>query len=319
MTIHSAGEVGEYAASPLEVPMRGWGQVVRRVIRELSDDQLSIIAAGVSFYGLLAIFPAIAAFVTLYGLIAEPATVERELGPLREVVPPAAYGILAGQLRAVASQEQSSLSLGLVFGLAVTLWSAMAGIKTIIIALNIAYEEKEQRSFVKLNLLALFFTLGGMVFMVLSLFAIAAIPAIVEFLAVPEPLAGILLWVRWLAMALLAVIALALIYRFGPSRRPARWHWIVPGAILAALLLVAGSIAFSFYVANFADYNATFGSLGAVVILLMWFFLSGYAVGLGAELNAELERQTQRDTTVGPAKPPGSRGAYVADHSVHGT
>jgi membrane protein len=319
MATHFAGNVGEYAASPLDVPMRGWGQVVRRVIRELSDDQLSIIAAGVSFYGLLAIFPAIAAFVTLYGLIAEPATVEQQLQSLLEVVPPAAYDILAGQLRAVASQEQTSLSVGLIIGLAMTLWSAMAGIKTVIIALNIAYEEKEQRGFVRLNLTALLFTLGGMLFMLLSLFAIAAIPALVDLLAVPEPLAGIVLSVRWLAMALLALLALALIYRFGPSRRPARWRWILPGAVLAAVLLLAGSVAFSFYVANFADYNATFGSLGAVVILLMWFFLSGYAVGLGAELNAELERQTQRDTTVGPAKPPGSRGAYVADHSVHGT
>jgi membrane protein len=312
-----AGETGEYAARPLDVPMRGWGQIVRRVARELSADRLSLVAAGVSFYGLLAIFPAIAAFVTLYGLIADPASVGRQLEPLRELVPAAAYDILAGQLHAVASGRQASLSFGLLLSLALTLWSAMAGIKTMIVALNIAYEEEERRSFVRLNLLALLFTVGGMVFMMLSLFAIAAVPAIVGFLAIPEPLAALLLWVRWLVMALLAVVALMLIYRFGPSRRPARWRWVLPGAVLASVLLVAGSVAFSFYVANFADYNATFGSLGAVVILLMWFFLSGYAVALGAELNAELERQTQRDTTTGPPKPAGRRGAYVADHSIH--
>lgn len=317
MSNQFAGKVGEYAAGPLAIPMRGWGQVVRRVIREVSTDRLSLVAAGVSFYGLLAIFPAIAAFVTLYGLIADPAIVERQLEPLRELVPAAAYDILAGQLNAVASGRQASLSFGFLLSLSLTLWSAMAGIKTMIVALNIAYGEQEQRSFVRLNLVALLFTVGGMVFMILSLFAIAAVPAIVGFLGIPEPLAGILLWVRWLVMALLAVVALLLIYRFGPSRRPARWRWILPGAILASLLLVAGSVAFSFYVANFADYNATFGSLGAVVILLMWFFLSGFAVALGAELNAELERQTRRDTTTGPPKAAGRRGAYVADHTVH--
>lgn len=315
MSNQFAGKVGEYAAGPQAIPMRGWGQVVRRVIREVSADRLSLVAAGVSFYGLLAIFPAIAAFVTLYGLIADPAGVERQLEPLRELVPVAAYDILAGQLRAVASGQQASLSFGLLLSLALTLWSAMAGIKTMIVALNIAYEEEERRSFVRLNLLALFFTVGGMVFMMLSLLAIAAVPAIVGFL--PGPLANLLLWVRWVVIALLAVIALMLIYRYGPSREPARWRWLMPGAILASFLLVAGSVAFSFYVANFADYNATFGSLGAVVILLMWFFLSGYAVALGAELNAEVERQTQRDTTTGPPKPAGRRGAYVADHSVH--
>jgi uncharacterized BrkB/YihY/UPF0761 family membrane protein len=217
------GDFGQYATSPMDLPMRGWGQVVRRVVKELSTDRLSVAAAGVSFYGLLAIFPAIAAFVTLYGLVADPSGVEQQLAPIRAIAPQAAYDILAGQLRAVASQERVGLSVGLLLSLGLMLWSAIGGIR----------------------------------------------------------------------------------------------RWILPGAILATLLLIAGSVAFSFYVTNFANYNATFGSLGAVVILLMWFFLSGYAVGLGAELNAELERQTTCDTTVGPPKPQGHRGAYVADHSVH--
>ena len=311
------GDFGQYVTSPMDLPMRGWGQVVRRVVKELSADRLSVAAAGVSFYGLLAIFPAIAAFVTLYGLVADPSAVEQQLAPIRAIAPQAAYDILAGQLRAVASQERVGLSVGLLLSLGLMLWSAMGGIKTVLIALNIAYDEDERRGFFRLNLIALAFTLGGMIFFVLLLFVVAAVPIIVALLAIPESLADTVLGARWLLMAILALAALMLMYRFGPSRRPARWRWILPGAILAALLLIAGSVAFSFYVTNFANYNATFGSLGAVVILLMWFFLSGYAVGLGAELNAELERQTTRDTTVGPPKPQGHRGAYVADHSVH--
>lgn len=313
---YNPGARGEYADSPSDIPPRGWRQVLLRVKDEISGDNLSIVAAGVAFYSLLAVFPALAAMVMIYGLFADPVDVQRQLEPLKDVIPPDAFGILNGQLSAVASKGTQPLGLGLILTIGLSLWSATAGIKALFTAMNIAYEERETRNFFKLNAVALLFTVLGIVFVLVALGAIAAVPAIVDLLGVEGwPRAGLLL-LRWVGLAAFVMLALAILFRYGPSRATARFRWITPGAVLATVLWIIGSVVFSVYVQSFASYNKTFGSLGAVVVLLMWFYLTAFIVCLGAELNAELEHQTARDSTTGHERPLGARGAYVADHAA---
>ncbi|HRK96587.1 MAG TPA: YihY/virulence factor BrkB family protein [Rhodospirillales bacterium] len=313
---YNPGARGEYADSPSDIPPRGWRDVLFRVKDEISGDNLSVVAAGVAFYSLLAVFPALAALVMIYGLFADPADVQRQLEPLKDVIPPDAFSILDGQLSAVASKGTQPLGLGLIFTLGLSLWSATAGVKALFTAMNIAYEERETRNFLKFNAVALLFTILGLGFVLVALGVIAAVPAAVDFLGVEGwPRTGLLL-LRWVGLAVFVMIALALLFRYGPSRAAARFRWITPGAVVATILWVVGSVAFSFYVQNFASYNRTFGSLGAVVVLLMWFYLTAFIVCLGAELNAELEHQTARDSTTGRERPLGNRGAYVADHAA---
>ena len=231
----------------------------------------------------------------------------------RGVMPEDAFGIVQQQMHSVVSQASGSLSLGpgarrLEFD---------QGIKTIFTALNIAYGEHEERRFFSLNLWSLAFTVGGIVFIIVALLVVAAIPAVLAIVGSPGGvLEFVLLALRWVVMAVLMMLALALLYRYGPSRATARFQWVSPGAIAATFLWLVASVAFSLYVRHFGSYDKTFGSLGAVVILLMWFYISAYVVCLGAELNAELERQTRRDSTTGPEKPIDTRGAFVADNKV---
>ncbi len=310
-------DVGGIADRPRDIPRRGWQQVLVRTWIEINDDNISLIAAGVAFYGLLAIFPALSALVLIYGLVSDPAQVGEQLAVLRDIMPSEGYGILEHQTTAVASQGQGSLSVGLIISLLLAIWSAKKGVEALITALNIAYEEHERRGFIRRSLVQVAFTVAGIVFMLLALTAVAALPAIVGMLRASGLIGeATLLWTRWLLMAVMLAVVLALLYRYGPSRSQAKMSWINPGAIVASVLWIAGSVAFSWYVSEFATYNETFGSLGAVVILLMWLYLSAYVVCAGAELNAELERQTLKDTTTGPTKPLGQRGAYVADNKA---
>ncbi len=315
---YRSGKHGEYADRPSAIPRPGWRQVLLRVMDEITGDNLMIVSAGVAFYGLLAVFPAIAATVLVYGLFADPADVQRQLAPLQDVMPPDAFQIISGQLSAVAGKGAQPLGFGLLLTLGLSLWSATAGIKALFTAMNIAYEEKESRNFFKLNAIAMVVTVLAIVFVIVALAIIAAVPAAVDFLGFQGWLRAGLLLSRWILLALFILSALAILFRYGPSRAPARFRWVTPGAVVATVLWIAGSVAFSFYVQNFASYNKTFGSLGAVVVLLMWFFLSAFIVCIGAELNAELEHQTARDSTTGRERPLGDRGAYVADHTVGG-
>jgi|APTNR8051073442_1049403.scaffolds.fasta_scaffold06566_9 membrane protein len=314
MAAYATGEKGEYADRPLAIPRAGWRSVLYRVKSQLGEDNIGILSAGVAFYAFLASFPAIAAVIMIYGLIAEPSQVQEQLAMAKELMPAEAYGILESQSSKLVTEASGTLGFGLVLSLGMALWSASKGVNALLTAVNVAYEERDERGYVSSTAWTLFFTLGAAVFAVLSLIIIAAIPAAVSFLT-PDSIVGeAILWARWLVMAVFAIAALALFYNLGPSRRRPQFRWVTPGAVTATVLWVLGSIAFSVYVENFASYNSTFGSLGAVVILLMWLYLSAYIVCVGAELNSELEHQTRRDTTVGPSRPIGSRGAYVADH-----
>ena len=313
---YNPGARGEYADSPSDIPPPGWRDVLWRVKDEISGDNISIVAAGVAFYGLLAVFPALAALVMVYGLFADPADVQRQLEPIKDVIPSDAFDILSGQLSAVASKGSQPLGLGLLLTLGLSLWSATSGVKALFSAMNIAYEERESRNFFKLNAVALLFTILGLSFVIIALTVIAAVPTVADLLGVEGWARTGLLLLRWVGLAIFVMAALALLFRYGPSRATARFRWLTPGAVAATVLWIVGSVAFSYYVQNFASYNKTFGSLGAVVVLLMWFYLTAFIICLGAELNAELEHQTARDSTTGRERPIGDRGAYVADHAA---
>ncbi len=312
------GARGEYAYSPTVMPWRAWREVAVRVKNEITRDRASIIAAGVAFYGFLAIFPALIALALVYGLMFSPFDVHAQLDPYAWMVPQSVFQLITDQLSNVAKKNDSSLGIGLIASLLLALWSATKGATALMTALNIAYEEAETRGFIERNLRAMALTFGAVIFVILSLALIAAIPAAipaaVAVVPVPPVVAHALLWLRWLALGLLVVVALAALYGFAPNRRRAKLRWVSVGAAVACALWLLASLAFSFYVQNFGSYDKTFGSMAAVVVLLMWLYISAFVVIVGAEINSELEMQTHVNSTVGPDQPEGMRCAYVADH-----
>jgi membrane protein len=307
---------GAEATSPGKIPKRGWKEVLVRVWGEIDKDNISIVAAGCAFYAMLALFPGITALISVYGLVADPTTVEQQLGALEGMLPAEAFSLIQNQAHSVASTGATALSWGAALGIGLALWSTSAGVRTVFTALNIAYEEKETRGFLHYYGMALLFTLASVLAVIVGLAVIVALPPILEALPL-GPLAGIVIQgVTWLLMLAMVTVGIGLLYRYGPSRAPANWRWLSPGSIAATLMWVAASLLFSFYAANFTDYNETYGALGGVIILLMWLWLTSFAVLMGAELNAELELQTRKDTTTGPERPMGKRDAFVADHTA---
>lgn len=309
----AAGGRGRDARRPSEIPARGWMDILVRLWREQSRDNIPVIAAGVAYYMLLSLVPAITAMVSLYGLVADPATVERQLRSVGGILPDQARQIVFDQLSAIVSAPRGGLSLGLAVAVGIALWSASVAMQNLITALNVAYEEEERRSYPRFVALALALTLGALLFVPLALALVAVVPAIVGFLPLGRVGETVVQAARWPILVGLVMTALAVLYRFGPCRARPRWRWVSWGAVAATILWVLVSAGFSVYVRSVADYNATYGSLGAVVVLLFWFWLTAYAVLLGAELNAEIEHQTARDTTTGPERPLGARRAFVAD------
>ncbi|WP_271898772.1 YihY/virulence factor BrkB family protein [Candidatus Phyllobacterium onerii] len=304
---------GRNAKSPAEIPALGWKDVLFRVYYSLQQDRVMLIAAGSTFYLLLALFPALTAFVSLYGLLADRATVSGNISLLAGVVPNDAVALIQAQLEALATQDVKALGVGFFLGLSVALWSANNGFKSIFEALNVAYGEKENRSFVRLNLISFLFTLGGLFFAIVLIIVLGAIPALLASLGFAGWSEALINIARWPLMAVIAALAVSVLYRFGPDREYAKWRWLSFGAVFSALVWIIASAAFTFYLANFADYNATYGTLGAVVGLMMWTWISLIILILGAELNAELEQQTAMDSTTGAPRPMGERGAVAAD------
>jgi membrane protein len=305
---------GRSAQSPAGIPPPGWKQVLWRLWREAISDHLGMAAASCAFYAMFALFPAISVMISIYGLLIDPASVEPQLQAIEAYLPQAAYEMIAGRVRDLAAKAPSALTWNLVISTLIALWSASAATRGMLVALNVAYEEEEKRSLIRFHLTALALTLGGIFILILGLTAIVGLPTLLKvtwFGALGNMLLSLLTFSLLLGFL---IFWLAILYRFGPSRRQAQWRWISSGSVLAAILWILASALFSFYVANFASYDAMYGSLGAVMIVLLWFFISAYAVLLGAELNAELELQTARDTTTGGPRPMGKRGAFVADH-----
>lgn len=304
---------GAAAASPEEIPARGWWAIAKRTFAQIGSDRVLAVAAGVTFYGLLAIFPALTAFISIYGLVADPHEVIEHLNVLQGVMPTAAFELLREQALRLISNGGDELGLALIISVALSLWSANAGMKAIFDALNVAYGEDEKRGFFRLNLVSLAFTAGALLFGVLAIAALVAVPVVIEYLPLGETLTALLSLGRWPLIVLVVMLGLAALYRFGPSRDEPQWRWVSPGAVVAAIGWLGGSIAFSWYVTNFADYDATYGAVGAVIGLMTWMWLSAIVILIGAELNSESERQTWRDTTKGPPRPMGMRGADAAD------
>lgn len=310
----SAGvKPGTAAEEPHQIPPSGWGDILMRTYHELDRDRVFAVAAGVTFYGLLAVFPALTAFVSLYGLVADPATIVEHLALVENFLPADAFNLLRDQLTSISAGSDATLSVALLVSLALSIWSANAGVKAIFDALNVAYGEDEKRGFVRLNLISLSFTSGILVFLVIALSAVTVVPILLDFLHVGGAVEWLLWLGRWPLLLALLILGLAVLYRFGPSRDEAQWSWVSPGAVFASVAWLIGSALFSWYVANFEDYNKTYGAVGAIIGLLMWMWLSATIVLIGAELNSEAERQTHRDTTKGPPLPIGMRGADAAD------
>jgi membrane protein len=304
---------GRHATHPLQIPWRGWKDIFWRTYAEMQSDRLLSIAGGVAFFVLLAIFPAITALVSAYGLFFNTGTIINNLSLLNDVVPANVLSIVSEQAKRIASNSGGALSVGIVVGILVSLWSAMSGVKAMIDALNVIYEQQEGRSFLKLNLVALLFTLGGFAAFLLAIAAVIVLPLILSPIGLGSWAETLTRMLRWPVLLVVLLIGLAVLYRYGPYRRAARWQWVSVGSVFAAVTWIAASYLFSWYLSRFANYNATYGSLGAVVGLMMWLWISTIVVLLGAELNAEIEHQTARDSTVGREKPLGARGAVMAD------
>nr|WP_246205820.1 YihY/virulence factor BrkB family protein [Microvirga arsenatis] len=310
---HEPGR-GREAATPTEIPTLGWKDVLWRTYEEFRDDRLMSVAAGVTYYALLAIFPAIAALVSIYGLFADPATIQNHLSALSGVLPGGAVEIVGEQVKRIASQGGGTLGLSFIIGLAISLWSANAGMKAVFDALNIVYDEDEKRSFIQLNLQSLAFTLAAIAFVLVALAGIVVLPILLNIMGLGSGVEWLLSLARWPILLSVVVAGLAVLYRYGPSRDKAEWKWVTPGGVVAAVLWLVGSMLFSWYVSNFGSYNETYGSLGAVIGFMTWIWISNIIVLLGAELNAEMEHQTAKDTTEGPPHPMGTRGAQMADN-----
>jgi membrane protein len=305
---------GRDAELPVRIPWRGWKDILWRTWAEISDDRLMLIAAGVVFYAMLAVVPAITALVSMYGLFAKASSINEHLNFIASVMPGGAYELISEQIVRIAGNSDGRLTFAFVIGLGLAVWSANAGMKAIFDALNVVYDEDEKRSFIRLNLISLCFTFGAVVVLLLAIGSVVVLPLVLAYLGfAAEQQAGFLPLLRWPAMFLVVLAGLAVLYRFGPSRRRAKWRWLSIGSVFAALAWIAVSLAFSWYLSRFADYNATYGSLGAVIGLMMWLWISTLVVLVGAELNSEIEHQTARDSTVGQEKPLGQRGAVMAD------
>jgi len=304
---------GREATTPTAIPARGWKDIVWRVYEEFGQDRVMSVAAGVTYYALLALFPAVAALVSVYGLFADPATIRDHLDALAGVLPGGALEVIRDQVTRISSNGEGTLGLSFVVGLLVSLWSANAGMKAIFDALNIVYDEEEQRGIVALNLQSLGFTLGAIAFMLLALAGIVVLPIALDFVGLGAAVEWLLTIARWPVLLGVIVLGLAVLYRYGPSRDRAEWKWVTPGSLIAAVAWVVVSMLFSWYVANFGSYNETYGSLGAIIGFMTWIWISSVVVLLGAEINAEIEHQTAHDTTEGPERPIGARGAQMAD------
>jgi membrane protein len=304
---------GRRSEAPWQIPLRGWKDILWRTYQQIGEDRLLAVAAGVVFYELLALFPAVTALVSLYGLFANASTISDHLSSLSGILPSSAVDIIHEQIVRLTSKGDTKLGFGFVVGLAVALWSANAGMKAIIDALNVVYEEKEKRGFIKLNFVSLAFTLAAIASLLLALGAVVVLPLFLNQLGLSGITNAIFRIGRWPLLFVLVMIGLALIYRLAPSRREPRWQWLTVGSVFAAAAWLGGSALLSWYLANFAHYDAAYGSLGAGIGLMMWMWVSAIVILFGAQLNSEIEHQTAKDSTVEHDRPLGARGAAMAD------
>ena len=304
---------GRQATSPAEIPAKGWNDILWRIYANVGDHRILALAAGMTYYSILAIFPAIAALVAIYGLFSDPGSISSQFDQASGFLPGGAIDVAREQLTRVTSKGGQALGLTFLIGLAVSLWSANAAMKSLFDTLNIVYGEQEKRGFLKLNAMSLGFTVAGIAFVLAALGAVVVVPVVLQYVGLSNAADLLIRIGRWPALFVALALGLACIYRFGPSRQAPRWTWITWGSTAATILWLAASALFSFYASNFGTFNETYGSLGAIIGFMTWLWISAIVILLGAELNAEMEHQTVRDTTTGRPKPLGTRGAEMAD------
>ncbi|XYD11857.1 YihY/virulence factor BrkB family protein (plasmid) [Methylobacterium sp. NMS12] len=309
---HTQADRGRRASKPTEIPAKGWKDIALRTYRDVGENRIMLVSAGVTFFALLAIFPAVAALVSVYGLVADASTINDQFASLQGILPQGALEIVGEQVKSLNEKGNATLGFSLFLGIALSVWSANGGMKHIFDALNLVYNEREKRNFLVLNLVSLAFTAGALLFLILALVAVVVLPVVFEFIGVGKD-AWWLALLRWPVLLLAVLGGLAVLYRYGPSRDAPRWRWVTGGSAVAAVLWLGGSLLFSWYVANFGSYNKTYGSLGAAIGFMTWIWISTTIVLLGAQVNAEVEHQTAKDTTVGEPQPLGTRGAKMAD------
>ena len=302
--------------TPRDLGYRDWRGVVTRVLHGIGTDNISLVAAGCAFYALLAIVPSLTALVVLYSLVADPVQVQEQVAAAGGVIPAEVQEVVAKELTEMAGASSAGLTWGFVITLGLALWYASAAVKSLILALNIALKEEEKRNLIIFNLVGLAFTVLGILGAIVALITIVGVPAVLAFVGIDDQLDLVVRIVRWPILALFVIGGLAVLYRFAPSRATARWQWISYGAVLATIIWLIASVGFSIYVSNFGNFNATYGSLGAVVVVLFWLYISMFVIILGAKLNGEIEHATAIDTTTGRPRPMGERGAYFADRVV---
>jgi membrane protein len=305
---------GREANTPEQIPPRGWSDILWRVLYGISSNRVLSTSGGVAFFSLLAAFPAIAAVVSLYGLFADASTIGRHLSLLSGILPGGVLLLIADQITLISRQGNETLGTAFVVSLLIAVGSANSGMAALFDALNVVYDEEEKRSLMRFYATTVLFTLAGIVFVIVAIAGIVVLPLVLRFVGLAATTEWLIAILRWPILLATIVVSLACIYRYGPSRNDARWRWVTWGSVVGALLWIAASMLFSWYVATFDSYNKTYGSLGAAIGFMVWLWISAVIVLLGGELNAEMEHQTARDTTEGVANPLGARGAMMADH-----
>jgi membrane protein len=304
---------GIEAERPTDIPWRGWKQILKRSWAENKADNMPIIAGGVAFFGFLSIFPALIALISIYGLVASPATVAKQVENLSKQLPSSAASLIKEQLTSIVSNSGSALSISLVISILAALWSASGGVGNLITAVNLAYDEVEARNFIKLKLTSLALTLGGIVFVLVTFGLVAVVPAVIS--ALPLGIVGTVLAqiATWIVLLGVFAGALAVLYRVAPDRDAPKFRWVSLGAVIVTIIWALVSVIFALYVNNFGSYDKTYGAIAGVIVLMLWLYLTCYLVLLGAEINSEAEHQTAHDTTKGEPQPMGVRDAKMAD------
>jgi len=316
-----AGESGRgrHADKPSEIPAAGWKDIAKRVKTEVKNDNVPLLSAGVAFYSLLALFPALVAVVSMYGLVADPGEVATQLKSLTRAMPKEAADLIIKQVRTIASSSSGALGVTVVVGIALALWSASSGMKWLMSALSLIYDEREDRKFVKLRGMALILTVGAAAALVITIGLLAATPSLAR--AVGLGSVGVVVFnvLKWPLLLALVVAGLTALYRYGPNRNTAKWAWVTWGSGIAAAIWLVASIGFAVYASLAGSFSKNYGSFAGIVVLMLWLYLTVLAILIGAEINSEMEHQTAKDTTTGEPEPLGSRDATMADEVAPAT
>ena len=302
------------AQKPKDLKMKDWWTILKRIVKNIKVNYIMIVAPGIAFFLFLAIFPALFALVSLYGLVFNPDEVQDQLSQLTVILPQNAGELIKGTLSRISEQPKPQLEWDVIISFIISLWTANFGMKALFRGINIVYNEKHNRNIVEFNILTLLFTLSGIIIGIISLALIVGFPVLSNHIDVPPLIDKLISFGRWVFLGIVIIFFVATIYKFAPDRRNPQFRWVTWGSVIATLLWLSASWAFSFYVENFGNFDQKYGTVASGVILMLWFFLTSFLILLGAEINSEMEYQTKKDTTIGKNRPLGKRNAYQADH-----